>query len=115
VGVEHHWFDGGVAFMTLHMWDAQSGKEIYEFGNKDLSMQTARFLPGNKYMVATGYSNWGLYLWDIDTKKIVRQIDDKTQYLNFDITDDGKTVVLIKDNRVILWDFVAGKEIRQFC
>jgi hypothetical protein len=34
---------------------------------------------------------------------------------HFDITDDGKTVVLIKDHRVVLWDFETGKEIRQFC
>jgi WD40 repeat protein len=116
VGREDHWAsDGSWLFRTIHLWDAKSGKALYEFGNEETPLERAYFLLGSKYLFTRGQGASGLYLWDFATKKIIRRIPNDIHYIAYDITADGKYLLLIVDPcRVVLWDFEAGKEIREF-
>src|SRR4051794_11688100 len=56
VGREDHWSGSSVVFRSIHLWDAKSGKELYEFGNENLSLEDAYFLSNSKYLVTPGHA-----------------------------------------------------------
>jgi RNA polymerase sigma factor (sigma-70 family) len=91
----------------ITLWDAATGKEIYQFPNKGDQPNSLAFSPDGK-ILATGGSV--CHLWDVATGKELRQLRNG----RVAFSPDGKLVATASmragDNTVRLWDVANGKE-----
>jgi RNA polymerase sigma factor (sigma-70 family) len=101
----------------ITLWDADTGKEIYQFPNKGKQPVGLAFSPDGKTLVTSdrgGVST--LTLWDVNTGKEVRRLEKGPQGGSHGITfsPDGKTLATAGyDDTVRWWDAAAGKELRR--
>ena len=64
------------------------------------------YLPDGKSLLAV-YQEIGIVLWDLETGKPVRVMDDSHQCMTFATTSDGKWVL---GGRISLWEVATGKK-----
>jgi WD40 repeat protein len=97
---------------TAHLWEAATGKELYNFGESPEQVKVVAFSPDGRFLV-TGSDK--LRVWDRTTRKEVRQIGPK--YLTpraLAFSPDGLSILTGgTGSTAYLIDFKTGKEIKQ--
>ncbi len=103
----------GIGFKgRVTLWDVASGEAIDRYSYTDWGcVLGVAFGPDNKTILGSGL--FDLYLWDVETKNIIRRYTGLTIYpYNMALSADYKYVLSGTVNGdLILWDFATGKEV----
>ena len=96
-------------YYSMSMWDINSGKELKRFTFPYQPVLDLALGPDETTILATNMTD--LYLWDIDSAKIIRYFSDIPPFpWTVDLSPDYKYVVSGQnDGSLILWDFATGK------
>ena len=134
-GLSEEWKDGSP---TVKVWSAPSNKEIFAFSghNKEAVLAkslTIAFSQDGKYLAA-GENDGHIYLWDMDSGKLVREMAIEDIWIIDEI--DGSKIGLVQGGGTIqslqfspngkflvsagyynlprMWDWQTGKIIKEF-
>jgi len=111
-------------FGCVRIWNADTGKELKKLEGFFVS-HFAVFSPDGKKIAAAGSQriideNTALFyarvlIWDVDSGKIVQQLEGHTQRVNtVDFSHDGKTILTSsRDGTARIWDTETGKELQK--
>lgn len=95
------------------LWDVATATQIRHFTYpfKGGPVLGVVFGPGDKSLLGSTFAD--LYLWDVETGKIIRTYSGHSPFpWIVDLSSDGKYVVSgAMDGTLILWDFQDGKEL----
>jgi WD40 repeat protein/uncharacterized caspase-like protein len=101
---------------TAKLWDIKTGKEIRTFKGHFQNITSMEISPDSKFLV-TGSWDRSAIVWDIETGKEIRSFGsgiNLTDYMDVDISPDGKFLLVETNNYPRLWDIQTGKLIRTF-
>src|SRR5439155_23173949 len=106
------------------LWDAATGKRLWEGNERMMSVLSLAFSPDGK-TVATGLAQQGsdclVCLWDAATGKKLRQLKGHRPRQDaypegvfaLAFSPDGKTLASGNEEKAVrLWDVATGKELR---
>ncbi len=106
---------------TLQLWSVRAGKAVRSFGYAR-EIAAVAFTPDGKTLLTTDgeHRNAGVRLWDVETGKLLRQLDEgvnQTPFFAAAYSPDGKTLALAGVSRaggltLVLWDAASGDELR---
>lgn len=103
----------GIGFKgRVTLWDVATGEAIGRYPYMDgMPVLGVAFGPDNKTILGTGL--FDLYLWDVDSKAIIRRYTGLTIYpYNLALSADYKYVLAgTMNGELILWDFATGREV----
>jgi len=91
---------------TAHVWDAATGNEIAKLEPGE-RITHASFTPDGKQLLTVASKNVGFF--DLETKKVVRTIDDVKSCNAADLSRDGKRILLVSEQ---LWFDRSSVEFR---
>jgi hypothetical protein len=99
---------------SIRLWNLDSGKEERHLdGHTDRVTQLA-FTPDSARLVS-GSDDQSMRLWEVQTGKIVQQMDHGQQIYGVAVSPDGKKALsACNDKLVHLWNLDSGNEIRRF-
>jgi WD40 repeat protein/tRNA A-37 threonylcarbamoyl transferase component Bud32 len=91
---------------TVKVWDIEPRSHDTILTTEKWMVRTSLFSPDNKWLVTRMVGEGGLKVWDVATR---RQLKELTLPLPDpggpgSISPDGKTLVLVVDRRIALWD-----------
>jgi len=107
---------------TVYVWDVASAKELHHVRGREMPALSVAFAPDGKTFAA-GYGDWqdgrrdlkagGVVLWDADSGKTVRRLEDYTAPVQgIAFAPDGKALAAVTLNSgVLLWDPTTGKPL----
>ena len=100
---------GSFKSSIVTLWNLSTGlKAELRDGHKD-SVLSIAFSP-DRGMIATGSADKTVALWDINTSKMLRRIDQSGAVLALAFSSDGKTLAIgSTDRNVRLWDMDRGE------
>lgn len=98
---------GGCEDGTLHLWEAQTGREIRSWQDHRDGPTQILFLPSGKQAVT--HNDSSLRLWDLETGKELRRFANDSSAAA--ITPDGKRILWSTRRRLYVADIQTGKEI----
>jgi hypothetical protein len=103
----------GVLFGGAKLWDAKSGKELFELGLLDRVNSVAFSPDGAKALTASGNA---AHLWDVATGMAIRDLTGHTaEVKSAAFSPDGKKVLTgSSDKTARLWDAATGELLRTF-
>lgn len=95
---------------SVRLWDANSGRELPRLdGEADVTKSLA-ISPGDRYIASAGWDK-GILLWDIKTRKLIRQFGDCFMRC-VAFTPDGKRIISGDEKGNIgIWDVDQGQEL----
>jgi thiol-disulfide isomerase/thioredoxin len=99
---------------VVRLWDLTSGKPLQDFRtDKDVWFSNAAFLPNGEQLATAYTSDKNIYLWDVATGKIVRELKGHTaDGVMVAVSHDGHRLISTgKDNTLRLWDIADGKDL----
>ena len=105
---------------SIILWDAQTGKKIWETNRQNLYIRDIAISPDGNY-IASGMNNGELTLWNLKSGKLIRTIDAhpfKTMTHSHGVSDvgfsnDGRYMISCgRDNLIKLWNIKNGQLIR---
>ena len=96
----------------VHLWDAESGKEIRSFEGHTASVKSVAFSPDGKQILTAGDDRTAR-LWDVTSGKEIGHFGHRDVLRTAAFSPDGKSI-LTGGLSVWLWDAASGKEIRAF-
>lgn len=93
----------------IKLWNVDSGKVIYEFGD-DLSFKSVAFSPDGKLLVGAGYSKV-IKVWKISERKLIYRLSGhQAEIQTVSFSPDGKLLASSSwDKTIKLWDISNGK------
>lgn len=103
---------------TLRLYDYNTGKlhkqhklnEQHKLNGIEGDVRTFYFAPnGNTFITQSIWS--GVYLWDLDTGKLINRLSERKNYIDYvHISPNGKTIAAGGDDDIILiWDANTGQ------
>jgi WD40 repeat protein len=98
----------------VNLWDVATGEAIGHYTWADYgAVLGVAFGPGDKTILGSGLSD--IYLWDADTKDIIRGYTGLTMSpYTVALSSDGKYVLSgTMNGEVVLWDFSNGHEVNR--
>lgn len=97
----------------VHVWEAQTGKEVTLIKGHDGSVTAVRFFPDGKTLASAGHDGT-IRIWDLATRRELRSFGNpNTRLLNIAITPDGKHVIATNlDKAIRSWDVAIGKAVK---
>ncbi len=102
----------GIGYLgRVTLWDVASGEAIGRYPYTEWGpVLDVAFGPDDKTILGSGL--FDLYLWDVDTKEIIRRYSGLTLYpYNLSLSPDKKYVLSGNMNgELLLWDFATGEE-----
>jgi COMPASS component SWD3 len=100
---------GKAFYSSMSMWDVSSGKELKHFAFPYQPVLDLALGPDETTILAANLTD--LYLWEIDSAKIIRYFSDIPPWpWTVDISRDYRYVVSGQnDGSLILWDYATGK------
>ena len=111
-----HFSPDGNTFLTssypkekIKIWDTESGRILKVFNKQDNGTNISAFFnPNGNSVLSTSWDDF-IYLWDIESCKIIRKIKvHNPVYASF--SPDGKTIISIDSSYIVrLFDSSTGK------
>lgn len=109
---------GGVDH-TLRLWNAATGQEITQLQGPGNRVTPVAFFPDGKTLLAGSLG--GIHFWDVATRKPAyeketrwfgKAVYEANQFASSAMmfSPDGKTLALVKDQAIGLWEVATGKE-----
>lgn len=104
---------------TGRLWDTESVRNtgLPQFISPNDAVNDVAFSPDGKY-IATANQNRVAKLWDVQTRRVIREFVGHTDYLvSLTFSPDGWYLLTgggITDDTARLWDVQTGKELRRF-
>lgn len=87
----------------LQIWDADSGERTVSFKDNTLFDVWSTALNPDGRLLATGYNDGTIHLWDIKTRKVVETIKKHiSRHNDMAFSADGKTLVSTANERSVL-------------
>jgi WD40 repeat protein len=106
---------------TLRLWDLATGKEVRTLKGHAGPPGPVAFSPDGKRLVSSGAVTdyrWDVNVWDIDTGKVVFDLDMKGLEVSISsvaFSSDGKLVAAGENNGAMkIWDAATGKAVVVF-
>ncbi len=98
---------------VIRLWDVAGKRELGQFQSRPMhpamvfwSSQPLLFTPDGKFL-----AQWNR-LWEVATRKQVRQFGTDTGYGPSAISPDGKTLAFAVDKHVHTWDVATGRTLQ---
>ena len=92
--------------MTLRLWDAVTGKELYTRRKHRRSVVSVAFSPDGK-RIASGSDDGYVMLWDASTGEVLLAFRGRV----IAFSPDGKTLASASEDKTVrIWDAATGKE-----
>ena len=102
---------------AVHIWDAESGKELQQFGAERNGVRYAAFSPDGK-KIATTHSYVVARIWDVGSGRELLKLDGKgTAGHSMDSTvfsPDGTKIVTTGGSALRIWDAESGRELQKW-
>jgi WD40 repeat protein len=97
---------------ALTVWNGSDGKEIRDYL---LSGHEAVYDPvysqdGREIITVTSLGN--IMVWDASTRRLLRAFNVGRERFEFAAAPDSRTLAVLQDNTVQIWDYVQGKPVR---
>ncbi len=114
---------GSTESPILTLWDTKSGTLIRRLEGHQYNIRAVEFSPdGRTALVSsqqyvTGAAGLGeLFLWDLETGRIIRSFVDDIDVTGIDFNVDGTLALTTSafGQDIILWDIATGEQIRRF-
>jgi RNA polymerase sigma factor (sigma-70 family) len=103
---------GGWEDKRIVLWNAATGKQLWQFGDQKSGICFVRFTPDGRTL-ASGGEDKLIHFWDVATGAEKGRLPGHNAFVERAVfTSDGKRLVSASyDQTVRLWDIAAGKEI----
>jgi WD40 repeat protein len=105
---------------TCRVWDADSGRLVHLFQEKDVDYYAVAFSPDSTTLIAAGGDpfhggNGGLRVFDLKTGLEIQRLEGHEQPAHsITITPDGRTILSVSCDQVIRWDAGTGAKLTQW-
>jgi WD40 repeat protein len=99
--------------LALHLWEAETGKEVRRFEGHTDMLWSVTFSPDGKQALSASRDKTAR-LWDVATGKEVHSFDHPAQVGRAFFSPDGRRVLSECSDKVYLWDVKSAREIRRF-
>jgi len=97
----------------IYLWDFPSGKLNYRLEGHQKIIYTLDFHPNLPYLISGGKEKT-IFVWNLDTKKVIKRIqtDSSTSFLKF--SDDGRFFLTVSlKNEIKIYDFRDQKILQK--
>ena len=101
---------------SIRVWDVESGKELFNLGNRSSWTLKVRFSPDGKMFASTDMG-FTIKLWDSETGKLVQTLKGHANTIySLAFSPDGKRLATGSDDKTIrIWDLKSGVELTALC
>ena len=96
----------------VRVWDAQTGSLRQALAGHTDAIRVVAFTPDGKLLASADDKN--LKVWEVDTGKLLRTIDDIKEVSSIAFSPDGKLMVTASEEAVGLWDASTWTKLRAF-
>lgn len=94
----------------IHIWDAQTGKEIQKYHEHSDGIDDIVFSPDGKRFVSIASSS--LIIWDTESKqKLVEYRDIYPRVYAVAFNPNGKTIAIAQQHNILILDVETGNEL----
>jgi WD40 repeat protein len=94
---------------AIRGWDVASGKKLFRHQLHDEACRALAFTPDGKALVLAADT---VRVWNVVSRKEVRQMDHGAQVMNAAVSPDGRTIASIGGHGALrLWDRADGTEV----
>jgi len=101
----------GVRDGALHMWDANTGKELFGWDTGRHGIQDMAWQPGDG-LIATTTHGGDLRIWNAADGTVVRRLDETGDALRCVFLADGRRLVSGHDGGMVyIWDATTGERL----
>ncbi|WP_372365656.1 protein kinase [Candidatus Uabimicrobium sp. HlEnr_7] len=87
--------------LKIKIWNTSSLELIEEIAIHNSIISTVQFSPDDKYLLSAA-SDATAKVWDIKAKKVIKEITGKLPFFNAAYSHDGKKIVLISEDILVL-------------
>jgi WD40 repeat protein len=105
---------------TCRVWEADSGRLVHLFQEKDVDFYAVAFAPDSATLIASGGDpfhggNASLRVYDLKTGLEIRRLEghDQPAY-SVNVAPDGRTVLSVSCDQVLRWDAATGDKLTQW-
>jgi WD40 repeat protein/serine/threonine protein kinase len=98
---------------VMRLWDVTTGHELHRFGGR-MWINSVAFSPDGRFALCSGGN--GARLWDLSSKREVRQfIDPEHKTWSAAFSHDGSRVLTARQpDTVLVWDVDSGEVLHRF-
>jgi len=115
VSPDDQWIISGTYHSNLKKWDAQTGREIFQFGDESKESLICKTNPNGTKLVTVG-KDQSIRVWDVNSGEILLELKDHTSSINHcSFSLDGSSIVSASnDNSIKFWDLETGENKKEF-
>jgi len=102
---------------AMRIWEVQTKKEVYNYPLKNSSAFRLAFSNDDKLLIAGVGSgnNSNIYLWNVDSKELVKKIKQEKFECEIALSPDSKSVLIGSSDKIpALWDINTAEPIQYF-
>jgi WD repeat-containing protein 26 len=100
---------------SARLWDTHTGKLILTLSQLTYSVTSAAWAPnGETFVIGSHDVEDPLCVWSIDNKRVYQWKEDSLRVHDLSISPDGQRLVVLLENRVLVYDFVSREKIAEW-
>ena len=100
---------------SARLWDAHTGKIILTLSQLTYSVTSAAWAPnGETFVIGSHDVEDPLCVWNIDNRRVYQWKEDSLRVHDLSISPDGQRLVVLLENRVLVYDFVSREKIAEW-
>uniref|UniRef100_UPI004056B6CE nSTAND1 domain-containing NTPase n=1 Tax=Candidatus Electronema sp. TaxID=2698783 RepID=UPI004056B6CE len=106
---------------SVQIWDIASTKELTVFKHEDM-VENVAFSPDGKKLISTSFrmddsynTSQTIHIWDVERGNELTTLKGDTDSIcSVAFSSDGKRILSVSPEKIILWDAANGKELTVF-